>query len=300
MSQVSAFTPKSSNGLNDWQASLNKQLDFYAWLQSAEGAIAGGATSSWNGRYDPFPPGTSTFYNMGYMDDPSYRDPPSNQWLGWQAWSMERVAEYFYITGDSRAGNILTKWIPWAKSVVTFSGGQVTGPGVLTWTGQPDTWTGSPSSNSNLHVQLSGSTNDVGVMSSLAHAFAFYAAAKNDNATATLAQKILDTIWTYRDSIGVSADESRPDYCGNEWTQGFNQTVYIPSGWSGTNAQGAQIKPGMTFTQMRPKYPSDPKWSYVQTTCAAGKVPTFRYHRFWAQAEFAVANADFARLFPNA
>jgi len=299
LSKVQAFEPKSAQGVTDWGTSLDRQLDFYAWLQSADGAIAGGATSSWNGRYDPYPTGVSTFKNMAYMDDPSYRDPPSNQWLGWQAWSMERVAEYYYVTGDGRAQNILSKWLTWAKSVISFSGGQVTGPGVLNWIGQPDPWTGSPSGNSNLRVNATGTTNDVGVMSSMAHAFTFIAAKNNDADTARLAQKILDTLWSSRDTIGVSAQEARPDYCGNEWSQGFNQTVYIPQGWTGRNAQGAQIQSGMTFSQMRPKYAQDPQWAYVQQQCSARQTPYFRYHRFWAQAEFAVATADFARLFPN-
>ncbi|MEU7494804.1 glycoside hydrolase family 48 protein, partial [Streptomyces fradiae] len=29
----------------------SRQVEFYRWLQSDEGAIAGGATNSWQGRY---------------------------------------------------------------------------------------------------------------------------------------------------------------------------------------------------------------------------------------------------------
>ena len=50
----------------DWTTSLDRQLEFYRWLQSAEGGIAGGATNSWSGRYLAPPAGTTTFYGMCY------------------------------------------------------------------------------------------------------------------------------------------------------------------------------------------------------------------------------------------
>ena len=46
-----ALTPKSSTGKSDWATSLTRQIEFLTWLQSAEGAIAGGATNSWDGHY---------------------------------------------------------------------------------------------------------------------------------------------------------------------------------------------------------------------------------------------------------
>jgi len=66
---------KSSNGKRDWTTSYKRQLEFYQWLQSAEGGIAGGATNSWNGRYEKYPAGTSTFYGMAYVPHPVYADP---------------------------------------------------------------------------------------------------------------------------------------------------------------------------------------------------------------------------------
>jgi len=39
-------------------------------LQSAEGAIGGGATNSWQGRYLTPPAGTSTFYGLSYVEAP--------------------------------------------------------------------------------------------------------------------------------------------------------------------------------------------------------------------------------------
>ena len=57
------------------------------------------------------PAGTPTFYGMFYDEKPVYHDPPSNQWFGFQAWSMERVAEYYQQTGDADAKVVLPQEI---------------------------------------------------------------------------------------------------------------------------------------------------------------------------------------------
>ena len=111
LAQLPDFKPRSPNAARDWQQSLDRQLEFYRWLQSAEGGIAGGATNSWNGRYEQPPAGTPTFYGMAYDEAPVYHDPPSNEWFGFQAWSMDRVAQYYYVTGDARAKAVLDKWV---------------------------------------------------------------------------------------------------------------------------------------------------------------------------------------------
>ena len=101
---VLAKVPELQTGVTsaarDWDKSLTRQLEFYRWLQTAEGGIAGGATNGWAGRYDEYPAGTHTFYGMAYDEAPVYLDPPSNKWFGFQVWSMDRVAEYYYVTGD--------------------------------------------------------------------------------------------------------------------------------------------------------------------------------------------------------
>jgi hypothetical protein len=79
LANVPALKPQSATGQADWAASLTRQLEFYRWLQSSEGGIAGGATNSWAGRYATPPSGTPTFYGMYYDVQPVYHDPPSNQ-----------------------------------------------------------------------------------------------------------------------------------------------------------------------------------------------------------------------------
>ena len=205
---ISGKLPTQS--VTDWSTSLERQLELYRWLQSDEGAIAGGATNSWEGSYSPTPTGDATFYNMAYDWEPVYHNPPSNQWFGMQVWSMERLAEYYYITGDSKAAIVLNSWIPWVeKSTTVNANGTFTLPGSLCWDnspGQGDTtnpwndstcglvassttnkpatnwnattqdWTTVPL-NPNLHVRVTGTATDIGEAGSLVKALSYYSAA---------------------------------------------------------------------------------------------------------------------------
>jgi hypothetical protein len=305
LSSYTPLKPASPNGANDWKTSLQRQLEFYTWLQSSEGAFAGGATNSWNGNYSAYPAGTSTFYGMAYDFEPVYHDPPSNSWFGWQAWSVQRLAEYYYVTGDAKAKVLLDKWVAWVKSVVKInSDGTYAIPSTLDWSGQPDTWNPAVGStgNPNLHVIIKDYTQDVGVTASLARALMNYSAgtkkwtSTQDVASQTLAKNLIDREWTlYSDSKGVSNPETRSDY-----SRIFTQTVFVPSGFSGTMPDGDQIVPGATFLSIRSKYKQDPGFADVQTAYNNGTLSSkvFYYHRFWAESEVALANADYARLFP--
>jgi hypothetical protein len=301
-----AMEPKSPTGVSDWSTSLTRQLQFYQWLQSSEGAIAGGATNSWGGNYGTPPSGDSTFYGMFYDWEPVYHDPPSNQWMGMQTWSMERVAEYYYVTGNATAGALLKKWVTWAEANTTVN--TTTGawqiPSNLSWSGQPDTWTSSTTSvaNASLHVTVSSYGQDVGVAASLAKTLEYYAAKAGDTTAQTLAKNLLDVMWNNdRDTIGVVVPETRTDY--SRFTQVYSTSnvdqdgLYIPSGWSGTMPNGDAIKPGDTFLSIRSWYTSDPQYSKVQAYLNGGAAPSFIYHRFWAQTDVAMAYADYGTLF---
>ena len=290
----SEFKPASSNAVNDWATSLERQLEFYQWLQSAEGAIAGGASNSYKGRYETLPAGTSTFYGMGYEEHPVYLDPGSNTWFGFQAWTMQRVAEYYYQTHDTRAGQLLDKWVSWVKSVVRLnSDGTFEVPGNLSWSGQPDTWTGSYTGNPNLHVTVVSYGTDLGVTASLANALLYYAKASGDDEARVLAKELLDRMWNlYRDDKGLSAPELREDYA-----RFFEQEVYVPDGWSGTMPNGDKIEPGIKFLDIRSKYLDDPDYQKLVEAYNEGRAPEFRYHRFWAQCDIAIANGIYSILF---
>ncbi len=300
MSQITEFEPKSQNGKRDWTESLKRQMEFYTWLQSREGAIAGGATNSWNGDYSPYPAGKSTFYDMAYDENPVYEDPGSGTWFGWQAWSMERVAEYYYITNDAMAKNLMDKWADWVKSEVRLIGtDDFEIPATLAWTGEPDTWNpASPGTNSNLSVTVTDYGKDLGVAASMAKALIYYAAATQKYATLDadardLAKEVLDRMWvTYRDEKGVASEEKRGDF-----SRIFEQEVYVPQGFTGTMPNGDVIQPGVSFLDIRSDLRNDPEFGRLETAYNAGQEYTQRYHRSWAQIEVALANAEYGFFF---
>ncbi|MFE7213194.1 glycoside hydrolase family 48 protein [Streptomyces sp. NPDC057611] len=293
LSSNADLKPKSATGAADWSKSLQRQLEFYQWLQSSEGAIAGGATNSWQGRYATPPAGTPTFYGMYYDWQPVYHDPPSNQWFGFQAWSMERVAEYYQQTGDAAAKTVLDKWVKWALSKTTVNpNGTFQIPSTLQWSGQPDTWNASsPGSNSGLHVTVADYTNDVGVAAAYAKTLTYYAARSGDAQAKSTAKALLDGMWSNnQDSLGVAVPETRTDYSR------FGDKVYVPSGWTGTMPTGDKIDSSSTFASIRSFYNNDPAWSKIESYLKGGAAPVFTYHRFWAQADIALAMGSYAEL----
>ncbi|MEU1040414.1 glycoside hydrolase family 48 protein [Streptomyces sp. NPDC005907] len=293
LSQNADLKPKSTTGQADWAKSLDRQLEFYRWLQSDEGAIAGGATNSWGGRYATPPAGTPTFYGMYYDEKPVYHDPPSNQWFGFQAWSMERVAEYYQQTGDADAKAVLDKWVDWALSKTTVNpDGTFQVPSTLKWSGKPDTWNASsPGANSSLHVTVADYTNDVGVAAAYAKTLTYYADRSGDTEAKTTAKALLDGMWEHnQDALGIAVPETRADY------NRFDDGVYVPSGWTGKMPNGDTVNSSSTFLSMRSFYKNDPAWSKIESYLAGGAAPTFTYHRFWAQADIALAMGSYAEL----
>ncbi|MFI2640645.1 glycoside hydrolase family 48 protein [Streptomyces sp. NPDC018610] len=293
LSSYADLKPKSATGATDWSKSLQRQLEFYQWLQSSEGAIAGGATNSWQGRYATPPAGTPTFYGMYYDEAPVYHDPPSNQWFGFQAWSMERVAEYYQQTGDIKAKTVLDKWVKWALANTTVNpDGTFLIPSTLKWSGKPDTWNASsPGANSSLHVTIADYTNDVGVAAAYAKTLTYYAAKSGDAKAKSTAKALLDGMWDNdQDSLGVAVPETRTDYSR------FGDSVYVPSGWTGTMPNGDKIDSSSTFSSLRSFYKNDPAWSKIEAYLKGGAAPTFTYHRFWAQADIALAMGSYAEL----
>lgn len=301
LSSQAEFRPASPSGAGDWAKSLTRQLEFYRWLQSAEGAIAGGATNSWNGNYGAPPAGTATFHGMFYDEKPVYHDPASNTWFGFQAWTMHRVAEYYHASGDARAKAVLDKWIEWAIAGTRLNAdGTYAVPNTLAWSGQPDTWNAAaPGANANLHVRIVDRTADVGVAAALARALTWYGAKAGHVGAKKLAGQLLDRMWAkHQDAKGVAIAEQRADYLrfDDRFDPATGSGVYIPAGWTGTNAQGATIDSNATFIGLRPKYRQDPHWPKLEAYLNGGAAPTWTYHRFWAQADVAMAMADYAHL----
>lgn len=120
------LVPRSAGSGNMWNLSLDRQLEMVRWLQSPEGPIAGGVSSSWRGRYEIPTDGrqNATFYGMYYNYSPSWFNPPSNNWTGFQAWGLQRISEVFIHATERisepteqsiahRCEVILDKFIPW-------------------------------------------------------------------------------------------------------------------------------------------------------------------------------------------
>jgi len=295
LANVAEMKPKGATAVEDWKKSLTRQIEFYEYLQTAEGAFAGGATNTWNGRYDT-PPGnlsSNTFYGMFYDWEPVYHDPPSNNWFGMQAWSTDRLAQYYYVTGDSKAKALLDKWVAWVLKNTQFSGDTYKIPSTLNWDGVPNTFSGgSGSPNANLHVKVVDSTTDVGTAASTARTLAYYAAKASHAEAKTAAKKILDGMWkNFQTTHGVADKEERKDY------NRFNEKVYVPSGWTGKMPNGDAISSNATFIGIRSFYKKDKDWAKVNTYLGGGAAPVFTYHRFWQQADVALAQGAYGILF---
>ncbi|WP_197674041.1 glycoside hydrolase family 48 protein [Micromonospora narathiwatensis] len=300
MTNTPELKPQSPTAVSDWQKSFDRQLEFYTWLQSAEGGIAGGATNSWDGSYSQPPAGTATFYGMFYDVAPVYRDPPSNQWFGMQAWSMQRIAELYLQTGNTKAKALLDKWVPWAIANTTV-GTNWSIPSDLQWSGQPTNWNPTnPQPNTNLHVTVTKGGQDVGVAAAYARTLIAYAAKSGNTSAKNTAKGLLDALSAAADSKGVSRPETREDYkrFADVYNASTGQGLYIPSGWTGKMPNGDTIAAGKSFLDIRSFYKNDPDWPKVDAYLKGGAAPTFNYHRFWAQADVAMAYADYGNYFP--
>jgi hypothetical protein len=240
---------------------------------------------------------------MFYDVKPVYHDPPSNQWFGMQVWSMQRVAELYYATGNVKAKAILDKWVPWAIANTTASGSNFAVPSELGWSGAPTTWNpASPATNTGLHVTVTSTGQDVGVAGSLARTLIYYAA-KSGNASAKATGKaLIDALYAKAEPKGVSTTETRGDYqrMDDVYNASTGQGLYVPPGWTGTMPNGDPITAGKSFLDIRSFLKSDPAFPQVQAYLnGTGPAPQFNYHRFWAQSDVAMAFADYAALFPN-
>lgn len=295
LANVSDFKPKSTNGAKDWASSYQRQLELYTYLQSNQGAIAGGVTNSLRGQYKTYPAGSSTFYDMIYTEAPVYEDPPSNQWFGMQAWSMQRMCEVYYETGNEMAKALCDKWIAWAEPECKVSGDTWQVPSTLKWSGQPDKWTGTRSNNTNLNVEILNYGNDIGVTGSTANAFLFYdQATQKWNGDTALGKKaadkalsMLNVVWdTCRDDKGVGHEETN-----GSLSRIFTQTVYIPSGWTGKMPNGDVIKSGIKFIDIRSKYKQDPWYEGIKAQDPNDESTFYKFtlHRFWHEVDYSVA-----------
>lgn len=62
-------------------------------------------------------------------------------------------------------------------------------------------------------------------------------------------------------------------------------------------AAGGAVPAHAAAVQCGVVYKNDPAWSKVEAYLKGGAVPSFTYHRFWAQADIALAMGSYADLF---
>ena len=120
-----------------------------------------------------------------------------------------------------------------------------------------------------------------------------------------MTKELLDRIWTeYRDAVGITKPEIRTDYAR------MVDPVYIPTAgangriadFTGSMPNGDPINQSSTFINLRSFLQADPKWAEIQAYIAApgsAPPPTFTYHRFWANTEFAISNAALHHWFAD-
>jgi hypothetical protein len=205
-----------------------------------------------------------------------------------QGWGMERVCSLYFISGNEKAGKVCQEWAKWVKNNVRVNGSEIVHATNFEWSGNPDEWKPSNFNKSGLNASLHGTVSsegvDLGSLASIIKGLMWVSMKDNDQEGIDLSVQVMDAIEQYKDQYGYGVEEAREDYIK------FNEEVYIPSGWTGKNAQGANIRNGVKFIDIRPKYKEDPDWAQVENFLNGGEAPRFTYHRFWAQTEIAVAN----------
>ena len=317
---------KGKNAATDWEKSYDRQMEMYEWLQTPEGPFAGGCTNSWNGRYDAYPSGQATFYDMAFLVHPVYADPGSNGWIGNQVWATQRIAELYQIAveeNDSatakRCKAMLDKWVGWFVENIQWNytnkdTGEVMPfaiPATLKWDSNcmPDTWTGSPSANKNLTFTIENyGSSDVGCITSLANTLINYASAEGvtPNGGSELGIKafnvgkaLIDIVWDcYRDDIGVSWSEEN-----GSLKRIFEQDVWVPKDYDGKMPNGDAIKNGIKFIDIRTQYRDDSTFNELEDYYNANggtEGYELNYHRFWHEGDVMMAIGMMADLFPDA
>lgn len=140
------YRPNTPSSGGRYATSVSRQLELIRWLQSPEGAIAGGVTSNYRGVYGTPTDGREkvTFYGLYYNYSPSWHNPPSNNWSGYQVWGVERVSHLYTIVAGStvqadkdlayNCSVILDRWMNWAYQHFNIDdAGVITMPTGLRW-----------------------------------------------------------------------------------------------------------------------------------------------------------------------
>lgn len=349
------YVPKAEGSGDMYDVSLDRQLEFLRWLQTSDGPFAGGCTSNYNGDYSVPTDGRQdyTFYGLYYTYSPSWHNPPSNNWAGYQGWAVERVARLYNMVATSsvtrdvsiatRCKTLLDRWMLWIYKTTSVTNSVISMPSVLSWVSptaiagktatKPNSqgtyeyipnfkwdstgdyaafWDASTVPNSTLQCTVTNGL-DVGFAASTVQAIVQYCKGIEASAGSldglvtggsikysdlmTLACSLLDCLWSnYRDDKGFGAAENFDGY------DKLNDTLWIPPEFgTGAMPDGSVLANNKTtFLSMRSFYKNAPEWTdlnnYINN---GGAAPSVVRHRFWQNAEIAVAYGMMAYYFPN-
>ena len=246
----------------DWaHQPRSRQLNmFYSGCSPPRAASPAASTNSWGGNYGDAGKPAGDADVLRHVLRPGSRSTTTrrrNQWFGFQAWSMERVAEYYYVTGNAEAPrSILDKWVTWAESVTTVNtsaGGDLPARHARPGAASPATsWTTGTSNSSagGQHRAARQRRPDAPSRPRRGHltgqdVYAYYAAKSGDTTAETDAQNILDVIHkNFADPLGYSAPETRTDYKRlhrRPTTPPTSKGVFIPSNWTGKYPGGIPL-----------------------------------------------------------
>lgn len=278
--------PQAASAVEDWQNSLQRQLELYQWIQTSGGLFGGCVTNSWLNQYADPPADVKsyTFHGMFYENEPG-NDDGTSDWFGMETWTVDRLAQYYYLTGDNNVKSVLDKWFAWIYQHISINGDSYSVPVMIKWSGSLPT-------NTQPTITESGQSF-FGIGSSIARALSFYAAKSGDSYAKQMAKQLLDVIWTiHKDDKGVGAPTTLYAFTA------FNTKVYIPqNGWTGVYPNGDRITTSSSFLDIRSWYKNDPNYGQLETYLNGGPAPQISYHRFWEQADMALALGTYGLLF---
>jgi hypothetical protein len=184
------------------------------------------------------------------------------------------------------AGTAATNSEPTPSITAPASGADVTAPALGAHVAEPASGAHVAAPTPGLHVAAPGNIT-------------IQVAATGPDAGDSIATVDFDP-WTHRGAFGVAIPKSRTD--GNRFAQAGSssrrQGRHVRCGRTATMPEGDVMRSGDTAVAIRPWYESDPRRSEVQAYPDGCAAPSSTYHRFWAQPDLTMANADYRMLFP--
>ena len=285
LAQVRRFKPRvARTAARDWGTSLDRQIEFYRWLQSADGGIAGGATNSWKGRYEAAARGharRSTAWPTTRRPSITTRRATSGSASRSGRWSASR--EYYYVTGDAQREDDPRQVGRLGASANTQADGgrRLRDPvdaGVVRQARarleRQDAGLGAKTRafNSGLHVKVRTGATTSGTAAG--DSCTRWRSTRRNRATRRRRS------WPRSCSTGCGTSTATSKGVTNargraRTTSASTIPCYVPAGWKGKMPNGDPIESGSTFLSIRTKLKQDPDWpkvdAYLDGRQAAGR-----------------------------